>query len=277
MNPFIATYEELSHDFDARGIPFRSPGFCDHPSFLEAERINPGYLNHYAAFVAKRYYDRDYLSKAKTIIDESTARIHGELVKNGRLGACVDISGILFRILEEERIWSCCVKGSLTIVFPRKTRINTKYFWSVDQGNFFAGHAWLYAPPYTVVDIAVRQQPYRYKEREYIPDRILTTNDEPVDVDVEDIISPTVRADLFVRGIPGHLHLAELAQYIPDIFCAFHPIEVPGLRGAKLKYSPTASYAPDGKLSGITNMTFSGLTPWQFYKSYLAGKHDVEA
>lgn len=274
MNPFTATYEELSGDFNARGIPFDSPGFCDHPSFLETERADSGYLNYYSAFIAKRHYEKDYLSKAKTIIYEWANRIHRELIKNGRLGACVDISGILFRILEEEQVWSCCVKGSLTITFPRKSRINTKYFWSVDHGNFSAGHAWLYAPPYTVVDISVRQQPYSYKESEYIPELILTTNDEPVDVDVEDIVSPTARAALFSRGLPADLHLEAAAQYIPKIFCTFPPIEVPGLRGAKLKYSPTATHAPEEKLSGITNMKFGELTPSQFYKLHSAGEHN---
>lgn len=273
MNPFVATYKELAQDFKARRIPFDSPGFCDHPSFLKVERSNPAYLNHYAAFIAKQNYEKKYLVRAKAVIDESATLLLEELVKNGRLGACVDISGILSRILEEERIWSCCIKGSLTITFPKISGIATKYFWSVDHGNFTAGHAWLYAPPYSVVDIAVRQQPYVDKERDFIPKSILTAETKAVDVDVQDIVSPTARAELVARGVPIHKHLDEVAPYIPSIFRSFTPIEVSGMQGANLKYVPTAIHAPEKKLSGITNMSFSGLSPWQFYKSYIAGKH----
>ena len=99
--------------------------------------------------------------RAKAIIDNVVSRLHAELVGYERLCACVDISEILFQLLEQEKIWSCCIKGSLTITFPRKAGIDTTYFWSVDHGNFVAGHAWLSAPPYKVVDISVRQQPYR--------------------------------------------------------------------------------------------------------------------
>jgi hypothetical protein len=272
MDPFSSTYKDLAVDFDARGIPYDSPGFCDHPSFLAVERGNPDYLNHYAAFVVKRNYDPDYLARAKVVIEEAAAFLGGELVKHGRLGACVDMAGIFSRILEEERIWSCCVTGSLTIAFPHGSGIATRYFCPVYHGSFVAGHAWLYAPPFTIVDITVRQQPYRGKEKHYIPERVLTTDDTPADVDVHDIVSPSARAELLANGIPPHLHLQKTAPFIPQIFAALPAVKVSGLSGASLKYSPVAIHAPEGKLAGMTNMTFGGLTPWQLYRLNLAGK-----
>jgi hypothetical protein len=272
MNPFTSTYEDLAEDFRGRGISFDSPGFCDDPSFFEVERGDPQYLNHYAAFVAKRPYEPNYLARAKVIIDNAVSLLHAELVEHGRLGACVGISEILFRILEQEKVWSCCIKGSLTITFPRKTGIGTSYFWSADHGNFVAGHVWLYAPPYTVVDISVKQQPYRGNEANYIPDRILTTDTRPVIVTDEDIISPPVRMDLSAYGVPPHQHLKEVAPLIPDIFEAFPAVSVPGLKGSSLKYSPVAIHAPEDKLPYLENMLFQGLTPWQLYHSQFAGK-----
>jgi hypothetical protein len=274
MNPFTSTYEDLAEDFRGRGISFDSPGFCDDPSFFEVERGDPHYLNHYAAFVAKRPYDANYLARAQVIIDNAVSLLHTELVEHGRLGACVGISEILFRILEQEKIWSCCIKGSLTITFPRKTGIGTSYFWSADHGNFVAGHVWLYAPPYTVVDISVKQQPYRGNEANYIPDRILTTNPRPVIVNDEDIISPPVRMVLSANGVPPRQHLKEVAPLIPDIFDAFPAVAVPGLKGSSLKYSPVAIHAPEDKLPYLENMMFRGLTPWQLYHSKFAGKLD---
>ncbi len=272
MNPFTSTYEDLAEDFRCRGISFDLPGFCDDPSFFEVERGVPNYLNHYAAFIAKRPYDANYLSRAQVIIDNAVSLLHAELVEHGRLGACVGMSEILFRILEQKKIWSCCIKGSLTITFPRKTGIDTSYFWSADHGNFVAGHAWLYAPPYTVVDISVKQQPYRGNEAKYIPDRILTTDTRPVIVNDEDIISPPVRMDLSAYGVPPHQHLKEVAPLIPDIFEAFPAVSVPGLKGSSLKYSPVAIHAPEDKLPYLENMLFQGLTPWQLYHSQFAGK-----
>jgi hypothetical protein len=155
------------------------------------------------------------VANARRVIDEAANFLHAALVAHSRLGACVDISGILFRTLEEEGIWSCGVKGSLTINFPRSSRIRTRYFWSADHGDFVAGHAWLFAPPYTVVDIAVRQQPYRSKEKRYIPERVLTTNDVPVPVDTDDIVSPSARAELMAHGVPPDRHLEVAARYEP--------------------------------------------------------------
>lgn len=272
MNPFCTTYEDLAEDFRCRGISFDLPGFCDDPSFFEVERDNPHYLNHYAAFIAKRPYDPNYLARAKVIIDNAVSLLHAELVEHGRLGACVDISEILFRILEQEKIWSCCIKGSLTITFPRKAGISTRYFWSVDHGNFVAGHAWLRAPPYTVVDISVRQQPYQGNQAKYIPDRILTTNTRPVIVDVEDIVSPSARMELLAYGVPPHQHLREVAPLIPDIFDSFPAVAVSGLKGSSLKYSPVAIHVPEDKLPYMENMMFRGLTPWQLYHLQFAGK-----
>jgi hypothetical protein len=272
MNPFSSTYEDLAKDFRCRGISFDLPGFCDDPSFFEMERDDPHYLNHYAAFVAKRPYAPNYLERAKVIIDNAVSLLHAELVEHRRLGACVGISEILFRILEQEKIWSCCIKGSLTITFPRNTGLGNIYFWSVDHGNFVAGHAWLYAPPYTVVDISVKQQPYRRKQAKYIPDRILTTSTRPVIVEVEDIVSPSARMELSANGVPPHQHLSEVAPLIPDIFDSFPAVAVSGLKGSSLKYSPVAIHAPEDKLPYLENMMFRGLTPWQLYHLQLADK-----
>ena len=272
MSVFSSTYESLTEDFRCRGISFDLPGFCDDPLFFEVERGNPHYLNHYAAFVAKRPYEPNYLRRAKAIIDNAVSRLYTELVGHGRLGACVDISEILFRILEQEKIWSCCIKGSLTITFPRKAGIDTLYFWSVDHGNFVAGHAWLCAPPYMVVDISVRLQPYRGNEANYIPDRVMTTDTSPVLVDVDDIVSPSVQWELLAYGIPSDQHLSEVAPLIPDIYNSFPAVVVSGLNGASLKYSPVAIHAPEDKLPDMENMLFRDMTPWQLYHSQFAGK-----
>lgn len=272
MSPFRSTYEVLAQDFRSRGIPTNAPGFCDDPSFLAVERSDPGYLNNYAAFIAKRPYTPEYLSRAQATISKAASLLHSELIQTGRLGACVDISGILSRILDREGIWNCGVKGSLTVTFPSETGIKPRYFWSVDHGNFVAGHAWVFAPPYTVLDVSVKQQPYGEKECAFLPETVLSVETTPATVDVEDIVSPSARMEMLRHGVPPSQHLYYGAPCIPDIFSAFPPISVPGLHGATLKYSPVAIHAPDGSFEEMRNMTFNGLTPWELYSSKLSAK-----
>ncbi len=272
MNMFSADYASLEQDFVSRGIPIDSPGFYDDPNFLSAEHDNPAYLNNYAAFVAKRSYTAEYLLAAKQKIDIAASLLHRELAGHGRLGACIDISQILSRILDKEGIWNCCIKGSLTITFPIESHIDPKYFRSVDVGNFFAGHAWLFAPPYTVVDISVKQQPYESNALPYLPNTVLTTESSPMPFDVNDIVSPSVRQCFLDEGIPPELYLPQVATFIPDIFNSFPVISAAGLQGSILKYSPYAAFASDLPLEKITNMIFNGLTPWELYRKKFMGR-----
>lgn len=265
INQFAANYDELSELFRGIGVPTDQPGFCDQDNFLAVEREHPELLNLYAAYVAKRPYDEAYLAKARALIQKAADLMHVELVRHGRLGACVDISGILSRILDREGVWNCGVKGSLTITFPKNSGIMPRYFWSADHGHFTAGHAWLFAPPFTVVDISVKQQPYESEEHRYLPDMVLSEGRTPVAVQTDDIVSPSARREMLSFGVPPDRHLSKVARYVPGIFEAIPPILVPGVHGSKLKYTPVAIHAPDCPLDEMGNMKFGEFTPGQLY------------
>ncbi len=274
MNPYTSDLSALEQDFTNRNIAFTRPGFCDDPPFRAAERTDPHYLDRYAAYVAKRPYDGDYLARAKETIARAASLLHEELVAHGRRGACVDISGILLRMLEEEDVWSCCIKGSLTISFPPQYGSPPRHYYSVDHGNdeAVAGHMWLYAPPYRVVDITVKQQPYDASDLVYIPEVVLAESGEPGYADPMEVLSPSVRAALSRRGVPPNHQLEYIARHVPEIFDSFPVFSVEGLRGARLKYTPVATAVPEEKLSGIGNMSFGGLSPLALYQSKFAGK-----
>ena len=121
MTNFNAPFAEIERDFLVRQIPLNSPGFYDHPSFMEVERGNPSYLNNYARFVHDRQRTPAYDEHVRQTVPIVARVFHEHLKANGRLGACVDISGVLSRALEMEGVWNFVVKGSLTIEFPRKT------------------------------------------------------------------------------------------------------------------------------------------------------------
>ncbi len=266
MNPFLANFDKLRDDFHSHSIPTTDPGFCDHEAFLRIEQSqSPEYLNNYAAFVARQHYDDDYLIRAAQTIESLAGLLHAELVNHSRLGACVDIAGILGRMLEREGIWNCLIKGSLTVDFPKGTGLDTEYFWSVDEGDFVAGHSWVYAPPFTVVDISVKQQRFADAKREYVPDMIISRDTTLVDVDANDYLSPLVRHTMNAQGIPEARHLQMGVQFVPAIVSCFPAIQEVGPGGSQLKYAPAAIHAPDGTFEIMTNMTFDGLTPFELY------------
>ncbi|WCZ14697.1 hypothetical protein GSS20_25555 (plasmid) [Vibrio parahaemolyticus] len=113
------------------------------------------------------------MEKAEKVITDVVEIMSLELIKNGREGACVDISGILARILEQKGVWCACIKGSTTIEFPQSSGIDNTYYWSADHGNFTAGHAWVYAPPFSIIDITLNQQPHPENKKAFIPKVIL--------------------------------------------------------------------------------------------------------
>ena len=274
MVHFTATYSELERDFKRRGIPTHAPGFCDHPNFLAFESHDPTYLNNYAAFVARKVYDNAYLSRARTVISKSAELLYQELLRHGRLGACVDISGILSRILDREGVWNCPIKGSLTINFPPEAGLETSYFWSVDHGDFVAGHAWVFAPPFSVVDVAVKRQPYNPLKLPYLPEIVLSEDRRNISVDIEDIVSPSACAEMLAHGVPAASFLDVAAPQLKDMLQVFPAISVDGFQGSHLKYSPVAIGLPDKPLEEMRNMDFDGRTPWELYNEMFRGRLD---
>lgn len=272
MTKFTEAYERLATDFQSRGIPIDKPGFCDHPNFLAEERRNPSFLNNYAAFVATQPYTEEYLGHARNVLTKASNILYKELKSNGRSGACVDISGIFLRILEKEGIWSCGIKGSLAIAFPAESKEESTYFWSVDHGEFVAGHAWIYAPPFSIVDVAVKQQPYTGRKAEYLPDINLIESAPVTDVEIEDIISPSAIAELRLHGVPRSQYFKVVASQMRDVLKVFPAQLLEQANGCAMKYCPVAIHASDTPLEEMRNMDFGGKTPYQLYCEKFKGQ-----
>lgn len=163
-------YGQLVNEFTAYNIPYEQIEFYNHPNFTAQERRDPVYLEKYASIVRDQPYSEEYLDRARTMIPRICSIIYDELVQDGAKGACVSISQMLSK-LEQEGFWNYCVKGALTIDFPMHVSIGSKYYWPVDRGQFDAAHAWVVAPPFTVIDLTIKQQPYQEGEEAYLPDR----------------------------------------------------------------------------------------------------------
>ncbi|WP_277017303.1 hypothetical protein [Flavobacterium lindanitolerans] len=242
----------LETEFKRLAIDFNNIGFYDSHNFLKVERHNPIFLEKYAEYVLSRAYFDEYIRKAELEIPFISSILNKELIRDGRLGACIDVSIVLSRILEKEGFWNYIPKGSLSIDFPTSSKIKTKYFWSVDVGDFQAGHCWVVAPPFNVIDLSVKQQPYMGKEQEYIPDYVCSESKSIPKVHEIDIMSPTMSNILELKGIKK-----DKLNYIKDNFeqfqNTFKPIEI-SERGTSFKYITTAISAPDNPLETITTL-----------------------
>ncbi|NOI65116.1 hypothetical protein [Vibrio sp. 99-8-1] len=258
-------YEQLRKEFENKGIPLDRVDLFDHPNFLRAEQQDASYLVKFAQFVAEQPYSVDYLAKAEKIIEDVCAILSSELIENGRKGACADIAGILSRILELKGVWSCPIKGSSTINFPEGSNEETTYFWSVDSSSAFAGHAWVFAPPFAIIDITLKQQPYSGDKKKYIPEIILVKDANKSHSNVEDIISPEARLYMQMQGIPKRKSLDFAASQLKPVQTSIPACNVL-IEGTDIKYSPVAIFATDSGLPSMTNMQFKGKSPYEMYK-----------
>jgi hypothetical protein len=166
--------QQLEKLFQKDGIDIGKPGFYDEPNFLKKEQRDPRYLENYARYVEARSYDADYLTVAKRKIDLAVQVLFAAVKKDGRLGACVDVSGMLGRMLDRLGIWNYVATTSLTIDFPASARRSPQHFWTFDVGSFTAAHAIVVAPPFCVVDVTAGLQAYERPVLSHLPDYVVS-------------------------------------------------------------------------------------------------------
>jgi hypothetical protein len=253
--------------FRQRGINITHPGFYDEPGFREAELADPTFLNHYATFVRTIFLDDAYRARARREIPFIADVVRHELVADGRLGACVDIGMMLSRILEQEGYWNYQVKGSLTIRFPPESGIPPKYFWSFDvvQERFAAAHSWLVAPPFSIADIAVRQQPYD-NGGEFLPDAVVTERVTHATSSLRDLFSPSYCDVMRVQfGLAPNRIVQEREPRLIRFQQRFPP-ELVTYGRTRLKYIPVAIGAPDSPFAEMGNWRVNGRVAIELYR-----------
>ncbi|AZC39401.1 hypothetical protein [Pseudomonas chlororaphis] len=169
-----ALEQQLERLFQKDGIDFGTPGFYDEPNFLKNEQRDPRYLENYARYVEARSYEADYLTEAKRKIDIAVQVLFAAVKKDGRLGACVDVSGMLGRMLDRLGIWNYVATTTLTIEFPVSADRPPQHFWTFDVGSFTAAHAIVVAPPFCVVDVTAALQAYERPVLNFLPNFIVS-------------------------------------------------------------------------------------------------------
>ena len=264
MTEIELIYEELKIDYS-------KIGFYDSPEFMAVERNIPSFLESYAQFVLEKDYSKEYIAKAQNEIPFITKILNEELKKDGRLGACIDMSIALSRILEKEGYWNFITKGSLTINFGNNLGINPKYFWSIDFGDFQAGHSWIVAPPFSVVDSSLGQQPFKEGENKYLPDFICSQSNKTESVKEIDVMSPDASRYLDIHGVKNN-RLEACKPNINSFFKIFKPIIHKENENLNLKYVTTAISAPDQPLENVGTLKLSGKIAVELYNEIIIPK-----
>ncbi|MDD2179218.1 hypothetical protein OIN59_17410 [Acidovorax sp. D2M1] len=248
-NPQAA--KRLRQVFARLDIPDEGPGFCDHPAFLSAEASHPELMELYAQYVEAREYSADYLTDAARKIGIAAAAVEAAVAKDGRLGACVDASGMLGRMLDRLGVWNYVAKATLTVEFPASSGLNPRYFWALDTREFVAPHAVVVAPPFGVIDVTAKHQPYPGGVAALLPAIVLADQWDSCGWYPEDLISPSVQVQIRRAGETFHGFLAAECPDMLQLISRLPPRQIHH-DGTSLRYVMVAVGGTVEQLEGIT-------------------------
>ncbi|HBL93780.1 MAG TPA: hypothetical protein DHV57_15435 [Hyphomonas sp.] len=253
----------LSQLFLSRGIPTTDIGFYNHPGFLAAEREDVTFLEHYGAWVRARPRDPDYEDHVRAIVPKMAAVLAEEILRDGQLGVCIDAAMMLSKMLEEQGIWNYAAKGALSIGAPGLS--SPTHFWLYDTEPA-AGHAWIVAPPFEIVDVALKSQPYQRGEASYLPAALVSEAGRPIKPEAHEYVSAEIIAREYARRgtISRDLHF-QIAPALKTVTSRFPSWEVSAGK-ATLRYAVGGVTLSDGAtVYDITSRTWNGRSAGELY------------
>ncbi len=133
------------------------------------------------------------------------------------------------------------------------------YFWPIDFINANAAHVWVVAPPFNIIDISIKQQPYENNVLEVLPDFVFEKELHVKNVKACDLASPEVRMQLHeVVGDNNDLEaIFNIAPELRDFFQNFPSNSIK--RGlVSLKYIPCNVTASDLPFEKIKSLKLNG-------------------
>lgn len=257
---------------DDLGLDTSRPGFYDDPRFVAEEANQPALLELYACFIRAKRYDSDYLDRAERVIGKAATFLQTRLAETVQVGKCIDASMVLMRFLEKQGIWSYTAQGGLTAFLAMGTGIQPARFAPImKKGNpALTGHAWLYAPPFVVVDVTVKLQQYRHGEEEFMPSHVLAKHAEPCLFDVYDLVDAD-GIEAFVQLNGREPTLGDIESSQPGILEGierFRSVEI-ACDAARLRYVPIGVSAPSEPLEEWKNLQIQGKYPLQLYDEFV--------
>lgn len=258
-------YEDLIKDFESRNIPFDTPGFYDHPNFIQVEEKNASFLCNYAKFVHERprqeEYDKFVQHSVPIVANTYQQKLIGANAKPD-----TSIPALISKALEKIGIWNYVVKGSLLIDFPHDSGIDTKHFWSIVESGFTTAHAWVVAPPFYVIDIILNLHNFTEDESDFIPDVIYSEASKIIKPEVEDIISPEACQKVKNHNLPRSEYFAVLSPQTEKFINIFPSRQVIADK-IKINYIPVCEFAADLPFEQMRTPNFNGRTGHDIFEN----------
>lgn len=257
--------ETLSKQFEAEGIDYSLPAFCDSEAFLRAERLDARVMERYAHLIEAKEYSREYLGAARKKIEVAAEAVRAALAASGQDSQCIQAAGLLGRILDHMGIWNYQAKATLTIKFASHHKLDPIYFWVLDEGQFYAAHAILVAPPFGIVDVSLRHQPYSSDvKRNLLPAMVVADKFQLTSYAADDLANSDIRAALKMRGIPFKRFLQVERPQLIEVMAKL-PARAISTDDVTLKYVVTAVGGVQETLEKLTWM-FAERSPMQIYQ-----------
>jgi hypothetical protein len=261
----LSAQKRLERAFQNRSIDFSHPGFCDDEPFLRAERLDARFLETYARYVEVRTYDDSYLAIARKKVEIVAEAVRNAVASDGRSGACVHASGMVARMLDRLDIWNYVAKSTLTISFGA-TGHESQYFWVLDDGNFVASHAIVVAPPFGVVDVTIKQQPYPPDKRALLPEIVLANRLEWSTWAPDDLANPQLLGAVSAAGMRFGDYLKSAHPQMLEVMSAL-PARLLRAGDVALKYVPVAIGGFVEQLEELTGYEPCGRTAIEIFQN----------
>lgn len=264
------TYTDLIEDFANRNIPIDTPGFYDHPNFMQVEEKNASYLSNYAKYVDYRPREQSYDDYVKYAVPLVAKIFHKKLIEHGGLKPDTSVVALISKTLEKMNIWNYIVKGSMTLNFPTESEIDTRYFWSLDHDGFKTAHVWLVVPPFYVVDVALSLHSFSEAETNYLEPFVCAEANKVIEAEIEDVISEGYCSHMRNINVPRSDYFTAISPQTEKFMNVFPAREVHS-ENTKIKYIPVSVSAPDVPFEQMTSIKFQGQTAFEIYENEIKG------
>jgi hypothetical protein len=245
----------LTADFRASGIDPDAFGFYDQLGFLARESTDPAYLARYAQWVLTRPMSPEYEAHVRATVPKLAHLLSAAFAAHDAHGRCLAACSMMTRMLDLLHVWSFGLFGSVVLEVPdqglRRT-MRTIAFKRDPDPDAAAGHAWVCAPPFLVVDTTLALQRWDAAILSFLPGVVLADAAAPrVHARVEDIVDDRVR-DLFAdaegrRDPYLHHRLDPSLRGFHQTFPA-REITIPSLN---LRFVPVLIHLPAERLKHI--------------------------
>lgn len=243
------SYKKLKTLFSSEGIDTDKIGFHLSKEFLKSEQSKRISIDDYAQFVVKKKLTAEYIEYSRTRILEIVETLSNHINQDSKLGRCIDSSITLSQMLDLRGIWNFIIKGCLTIT-AKDNSFETQHFYDLTEpNNVAAPHAWVYAPPFGIIDITIKKQKYPLGIANILPEHIAAEIDKlkVINPTVDELVDPVLKRKPYYNQI-----VKNEVNKVNSVNAVFKPFEFK-IDEIVFRYIPVGIGLPETSLKGNQN------------------------